>query len=68
MAIGIEAFNRFSQLKKEKSKSKEKIVMSPKTSQQEDEVSGVSKFPSTLNVCQHMNFKYHCMFLIIPLF
>ena len=60
MAIGIEAFNRFSQLKKEeKSKIKEKILISPKTSLQEDEVSGVSKFPSTLNVCQHMNFKYH---------
>ena len=53
MAIGIEAFNRFSQLKNEaKSKSKEEVVMSPKTSRQEDEVSAVSEFPPVQYVCQ----------------
>ena len=47
MAIGIEAFNRSSQLKNEdKSKGREEVVMSPKTSRQEDEVSAVSELPS----------------------
>lgn len=53
MAIGIEAFNRFSQSKnKVKSKSKEEVVMSPRTSSQEDQVSAVSELPPVQYVCQ----------------
>lgn len=58
VAIGIEAFNRFSQLKNgEKSEITENTEMTPKTSRQtsrqDDEVTTVtvSEYPSTLNVC-----------------
>lgn len=52
VAIGIEAFNRYSQLKKseEKSGDKEEVAKSPKQSRQE-EVSAMSEFPSIQNVC-----------------
>ena len=57
VAIGIEAFNRFSQIKKiKRSETTEKPEMTPKTSRQtsrqEDEVTAVSEYPSTLNVCE----------------
>jgi len=57
VAIGIEAFNRFSQLKsEEKSKNKDEVVRSCKPSRQEDEVSATSGFSSTQNVCKFIQF------------
>ena len=64
VAIGIEAFNRFSQLKRnKKNEATEKPEMTPKmsrqTSRQEDEVTAASEYPSTLNVCEfYKNFTH----------
>lgn len=77
VAIGIEAFNRFSQLKNEeknKSKSRESVVMTPKTSKQEDEVSivrqedevsAVSEITSALNVREHHENIITCLYFTL---
>ena len=62
MAIGIEAFNRFSRLQlEEKSKNEEQMEISPKASRQEEEVSAVTKFSSIQNVREII----HCLCLYL---
>lgn len=61
VAIGIEAFNRFSQLRNEEKSKNSEVVMTPKVSRQEDEVSAVTGFSSIQNVimCYEHYFCYN---------